>query len=121
MGNDRFVGPQVLPSLHNPVQLSVRPEYGVLKYGQGMGMQQVVVVGDHLVSTSTIIVTEVDEVELRVGKIDPFVGYIQSQTVWPVNFCAYNDGTLSAVHADTLETWVFAPISPEQPPFKKNI
>ena len=78
-------------------------------------MQQVVVAGNHLVPPCAVVVAKVDEIQLGVGKVDAPRGYVQRQPVGPVDFCAHNHAALRAVHADPLNTRIFAPICPEEP------
>ena len=116
VGDNRLVGSEILPGLHDSVQLPVGPEDDVLEHGQGVRVKQVVVVGDDLLSTSSVVVAEVDEVELRVGEVDPLVGDVQSEAVGPIDLGADDRRSVRSIHANALKTRELAPVGPEQPP-----
>ncbi len=122
MRHDGLVGSQELPGLHYPVQLTVRPEDDVLEDGQGVRVEEVVVVGDDLLPSGAVVVAKVDEVKFGVREIDSLVGQVESQAVGPVDLGADDHRPLGSVHADSLQTRELAPVGPEQPPgFRRRI
>ena len=78
-------------------------------------MEKVVAVGNHLLSPAAIVVTEVNEVQLGVGKVDSLGGDVQGQTVGPVDLGGDDGLSAGAVHADPLNPGILSPVCPEQP------
>lgn len=78
-------------------------------------MKQIVTSGDHLLTTGTVVITKIDEIEFGVGEIHALVDDIQRQTVGPINFRAYDNRTIGSVHTDTFDSRIFSPIGPKQP------
>ena len=115
MRNNRLVRTEELSCLHHSVQLTVGPEDDIFKDCQRMRMEQVVVVGDHLLATGAVVVAKVDEVQFGIGKVDSLVGDVESETVGPVDLGADDDGPVCAVHTDSLQTRELSPVCPEQP------
>lgn len=70
---------------------------------------------NNLLPSCSIVITEVNEVQFRVGKVDPFVGHIQSQAIGPINFSADYCAAICTIHSNTLYSWIFTPVSPKQP------
>ena len=91
MRNNGLVRSEELSGLHHPVQLTIGPEDDIFKDCQRMGVEQVVVVGDHLLATGAVVVAEVDEVQLGIGEVDSLVGDVESEAVRPVNLGADDD------------------------------
>ena len=115
MTDHGLVLPLELASLKNPVELSVSPVDLVLKDGEGVWVEQVVVLGYHLLPSTPVIVAEVDEIQLGVCKVDPLGGDVQGQAVGPVDLGADDGLPQGPVHPDPLDPRVLAPVSPEQP------
>ena len=115
MRHNRLVRAEELLGLHDTVQLPVSPEDEVLKNCQRVRMEQVVIVGDDLLAARAVVVAEVDEVQLGVGKVDALVGDVEGETVGPLDLGADDRLTVCSVHANSLQTWELAPVGPEQP------
>ena len=49
------------------------------------------VVGNHLLPTSTVVIAKIDKVQLGVGKIHSFGRNVEGQTIGPINL-GRNDG-----------------------------
>lgn len=96
-----------------PVQLPVGPIKRVFEQRKRMRMEQIVTSGDNLLTTGPVIITKVDKVQFGIGKIHALVDNVQRQTVGPINLCAYDDRTVSAVHTDTFDSRVFSPVGPK--------
>ena len=80
-----------------------------------MWVEQIVVVRNHLLTSASVVVAEVDEVELRVGEINPLRWNVESEAVGPVDLGADDHLPIAAVHTDPLNSWVFSPVRPKQP------
>ena len=79
-------------------------------------MEEIVIVGNHLLSSRAIVITEVDKVKLGVCEVDPLGGDVQRKTIGPVDLGGDDGLPLGAVHPDPLNSWVLPPVRPEQPP-----
>ena len=53
-------------------------------------MEQIMVVCNHLLSTSSVVVTEIDKVQFGVSEVDTFCGYVQCQAIRPIDFLVYD-------------------------------
>lgn len=78
-------------------------------------MQQVVTSGQNLLPTGSVVITKVDKVELRVGKINSLGRNVEREAVGPVDLVADDGFSQSSVHADSLDSGIFAPVGPEEP------
>ena len=78
-------------------------------------MEKVVTVGHHLLPSRSVVVTEVNEVELGVREVDPLGGDVKGQTVGPVDLGGDDGLPAGPVHADPLNPGVLPPVGPEQP------
>jgi len=99
-----------------PVKLPVRPVNSVFEDGERMRMEQIVATSDNLLSARSVVVTEIDEVQFRVGEVNSLVGDVQSETVRPVDLRVDDDASVVSVHSDSFNARVFAPVRPEEPP-----
>merc|ERR1712015_105165 len=79
-------------------------------------MQEIVTVGNHLLSPRAVVVTEVNEIQLGVSEVDSLGGDVESQTIGPVDLRGDDGLPAGAVHADPHNPGVLAPVSPEEPP-----
>ena len=77
-------------------------------------MEQVMAAGQNLSSPSSVVITIVDVVHLGIGKVNPFGGQIQRQTVGPEDLAGQNARPVGTVHVDSLDARVISPIGPEE-------
>ena len=102
--------------LENSVELPVSPVDLVLEDVERVRMKEIMTVGHDLLSSCPVVVTEVNEVQLGVGKVDSLGWDIEGQTVGPVNLGGDDRLPPGPVHADPLNPGVLPPVSPEEPP-----
>ena len=81
-----------------------------------MRVEQVVVVGNHLLPAGAVVVTEINEVQFGVGEVNPLGGNVQGQTIGPVDLGADDNLSVGAVHTNPLNPRVLPPVGPEEPP-----
>ena len=86
-----------------------------------MSMEEVMARGQNLTTTSTVVIAEVNVIQLGVSKVHTFIRYIQSQTIRPVDFGCNNGGPVGTVESHPLNPWIFTPVSPEKPSCTANI
>ena len=67
-----------------------------------------------LVPSGSVVVAEVDVVDFGVGEVDPLIGQIERQSVGPVDLTGEDRSPIGAVHVDSLDARMVAPIRPEQ-------
>lgn len=69
----------------------------------------------YLLPSSTIIVAEVNIIELGVSKIYSLVWDIYSETIRPEDLCPDDNRSILSAHAYTFNARIFTPVRPEQP------
>lgn len=83
-------------------------------------MKQIMASGKHLLPSGSVVVAEVDEIELGIGEIDALRGYVEGESVGPVDLGVDDDRSVGSVHAHPLDSGIFAPVRPEQPTSSAN-
>ena len=73
------------------------------------------IVCNNLLPPASVVVAEVDEVELGVGEVNPLGGNVESEAVGPVDLGADDHLPITAVHTNPLNSRVFSPVRPKQP------
>lgn len=60
-----------------------------------------------------IVVTVVNVLQVRVGKVNPFRRVIQGQAIGPVQLCADYDTSSGSIHKGPFNSRVLTPVRPE--------
>ena len=113
MRDDALVLPSEFVRRNDTVQLAICPVNIVFKHRQGVGMQQIEIASDHLLSPSAIVIAEINIIQLGIGKIDSFIRNIERDAVGPEYFRRDDCSTIRSVESDTFDSRVLSPIGPE--------
>ena len=68
------------------------------------------IVGNHLLSSRAIVITEVDKVKLGVCEVDPLGGDVQRKTIGPVDLGGDDGLPAGPVHTDPLDPGILSPV-----------